>query len=255
MYSGICLPFDGHNDHAHTSRTSNIAYTHHHPHNIRVTMTMACRYWHYQIVSLLFAWSAAAPATAAEDNNAFCNCQYTIPADWEPRCRVFGHVATHNEDTAGDSHQPQLVAFERANQSCIDQLSLAEADGGSLTYSNEEMWAMCPFANGTNTNVQLAMNELQYGGDKSTAVRTIQSLLQSALACWSSKIVSTTPGPVPWTAKPPHATAGRPFGSLSPSTRRYGASCANSFISNINWTMPSNNGEHGCNCARERRYR
>jgi hypothetical protein len=150
------------------------------PHNIRVTMTMVCRYWYYQIVSLLFARlaAAAAPVTAAEDNTAFCNCQYTIPADWEPRCRVFGHVATHNDHTAGDDHHhQQLVAFERANQSCIDQLSLAEADGGSLTYSNEEMWAMCPFANGTNTNVQLAMNELQYGGDKSTAVRTIQSLL------------------------------------------------------------------------------
>jgi hypothetical protein len=134
---------------------------------------------------LLTCWLAAAArvTAAAEDPDAFCNCQFTIPADWEPHCRVFGNVAAPvgKETTTGEvvDDGDVLVAFERADQSCIDQLAL-DSTGGSaaaLTYSNDQMWAMCPFANGTNTNVQMAMNELQYGAEKSTAVRTIHSLL------------------------------------------------------------------------------
>jgi hypothetical protein len=134
----------------------------------------------YSIIAMLVALAAhAAVEEQQEEEENVCNCQYIIPNDWEPNCRVFGHTANNNDDTQ------ELVAFERANETCLEQLGLAtgadrNTDGPSsspLTFSNEEMWTMCPLANGTNSNIQLVINEIQTDDENSTAVTEIRRQL------------------------------------------------------------------------------
>jgi hypothetical protein len=155
-------------------------------------------------------------------------------------------IRRHHDPDSRQRMARQLSRAERTpvfshsnapNQSCIDQLSLAEADGGSLMYRIVGTHA----GHDECAPVRPAATRARPCAPFKDSCRAFQAL-EYGNRHWPDGVPKCYSGPVPWTANPPLASAGRPSGSSSPSTRRCGA---NSFTSTISWTMPSNNGELG----------
>ena len=109
------------------------------------------KYWFFVVLTSLFHYVALA--------QEFCNCEYTIPEDFEPNCRVFGELGD-------EAAFPWLLASEE----CVAELNVSVS-----TLSREQLWLICPFSNSTNVNVQLLRNEVESG--TSPAANTIRSLL------------------------------------------------------------------------------
>lgn len=108
-----------------------------------------------------FFWLLLTTATtfpfASSSQEEFCNCQYDLPLDGEPDCRVYGQLGDGN-----------LIPWQRASQTCLDDLKIKIA-----AMDIDTLWSICPFSNHTNANLQLLMNEIRF--NPSPASRAIQS--------------------------------------------------------------------------------
>lgn len=108
---------------------------------------------------------------SSSDTPTFCNCEYTIPEDFEPHCRAFGDF--------GVGEPKEQVPWLLATEQCVRELDEAAAESTTVvavsTMTREQLWLICPFANSTNVNVQLLRNELQTG--TSEAIDVVRAAL------------------------------------------------------------------------------
>jgi hypothetical protein len=110
----------------------------------------ACHSWSFLV------WLTVV-GVVADESGDYCNCQYTVPAALEPNCRVYGQL--------GDA---QLIPWYRANQSCLDEWDIKVS-----SLDSDALWKMCPYANVTNSSIQLLVNELKF--NPSPATKAIQA--------------------------------------------------------------------------------
>jgi hypothetical protein len=110
---------------------------------------------------LFFAFAMASPITAQQTSSntattdLLCNCQFT--SDDASNCRVYGQL--------GDD---VLIPFYRANQTCLDDLTIKVA-----SLDRDQLNRICPYGNSTDASVSALINQIRFSPDPAT--RAIQS--------------------------------------------------------------------------------
>ena len=111
-------------------------------------------------MSYVAASTSSSTIDAAQNVTAtstYCSCQYNVPTEAEADCRSYGQL--------GDD---VLIPWHRANLTCLDEYKIKVA-----AIDRDVLFAMCPYENTTDVDLQLLLNEIR--NNPSPATRAIQA--------------------------------------------------------------------------------